>query len=96
MEAEYLSVDPYMRVYSLKVPIGSVMIGGQVARIIESKNKNFPVGRRILGRLGWTSHMIINPNDDDKTKFLSQPPHLIPETENISPSLYLGVLGMPG
>ncbi|XP_051172013.1 prostaglandin reductase 1-like isoform X2 [Leptopilina boulardi] len=85
-----------MRVYSLKVPIGSVMIGGQVARIIESKNKNFPVGRRILGRLGWTSHMIINPNDDDKTKFLSQPPHLIPETENISPSLYLGVLGMPG
>lgn len=30
VEAEWLSVDPYMRAY--KVPAGSVMIGSQVAK----------------------------------------------------------------
>ena len=85
-----------MRVYSLQVPIGSIMIGGQVAKIIESKNSKFPVGRRILGRLGWRSHTIINPNDADITNFLNQPPQLLPEIEDLPFSFYLGVLGMPG
>lgn len=97
VEAECLSVDPYMRVYSLKIPVGSVMIGGQVGKIIESKNKEFPVGRRILGRLGWRSHTIIKPNDDDDKKtFLNQPPQLIELGKDILPSYYLGILGMPG
>lgn len=30
IEAEYLSVDPYMRVFD--IPADSVMIGGQIAR----------------------------------------------------------------
>ena len=32
IEATHLSVDPYMRPYMLAFPIGSQMIGGQVAR----------------------------------------------------------------
>lgn len=31
-EAEYLSVDPYMRPYMERFPVGTVMIGGQVAK----------------------------------------------------------------
>ncbi len=31
-EALWLSVDPYMRPYSKKFPLGSTMIGGQVAK----------------------------------------------------------------
>lgn len=31
-EALYLSVDPYMRVYMERFPVGVQMIGGQVAR----------------------------------------------------------------
>lgn len=31
-KAEYLSVDPFMRPYMIRHPIGSTMIGGQVAR----------------------------------------------------------------
>lgn len=31
-EAVYLSVDPYMRAYAHKLPIGSTMVGTQVAR----------------------------------------------------------------
>lgn len=32
IEALYLSVDPYMRPYMSRFPIGSLMIGGQVAK----------------------------------------------------------------
>lgn len=32
IEALYVSVDPYMRLYVQGSPIGSVMIGGQVAK----------------------------------------------------------------
>jgi prostaglandin reductase 1 len=32
IEALYLSVDPYMRVYTAKLVIGADMIGGQVAK----------------------------------------------------------------
>lgn len=31
-KAEYLSVDPFMRPYMIRHSIGSIMIGGQVAR----------------------------------------------------------------
>lgn len=31
-QAEYLSVDPYMRPYMEQYPVGVTMIGGQVAK----------------------------------------------------------------
>lgn len=32
VEAVFLSVDPYMRPYMERYPVGSIMIGGQVAK----------------------------------------------------------------
>ena len=96
MEAEYLSVDPYMRPYSVNYPIGSVMIGGQISKIIESKNPKFPVGKRIRGYYGWRTHTIINPDKWDSSEFLSEKPAVLPDFGDLSPSLGLGVLGMPG
>lgn len=32
VEALYLSVDPYMRPYMERFPVGATMIGGQVAK----------------------------------------------------------------
>lgn len=32
LEALYLSVDPYMRAYMERYPVGITMIGGQVAK----------------------------------------------------------------
>ena len=32
IEALFLSVDPYMRPYMSRFPVGSLMIGGQVAK----------------------------------------------------------------
>lgn len=39
VEAEFLSVDPYMRAY--QIDAGSTMIGGQVARSVMVKPRSF-------------------------------------------------------
>ncbi|XP_014218532.1 prostaglandin reductase 1-like [Copidosoma floridanum] len=97
VEAEYLSVDPYMRVYTLRLPLGSTMIGGQVAKILESKNPDYPVGKRIVGYMGWRSHTVLNPNlPPPKEQFSIEKPYLLPDIGELSPSLGLGVLGMTG
>ncbi|KYN10151.1 Prostaglandin reductase 1 [Trachymyrmex cornetzi] len=93
-EAEYLSVDPYMRPYVRDLPLGATMIGSQVAKIVESKNPAFPVGKRIVGNLGWRTHTIIDPKTEDQ--FFKQNPYLLPDIGDLPPSLGLGVLGMPG
>lgn len=96
VEAEYLSVDPYMRVYIQRYPVGATMTGAQVAKIIESKNPDFPVGRRIFGYLGWRTHTIINPHRSSEYELLGERPKLVPDIGDLSPSLHLGILGMPG
>ncbi|XP_043510637.1 prostaglandin reductase 1-like isoform X1 [Frieseomelitta varia] len=95
VQAEYLSVDPYMRVYTQRYPIGITMIGSQVAKIIESKNTEFPVGERIIGYLGWRTHSIINPYSSEYD-FLELKPKLLPDIKDLPPSLHLGILGITG
>nr|AEE61700.1 unknown [Dendroctonus ponderosae] len=92
-EAEFLSVDPYMRGYAPAFKIGTPIIGGQIALIQESKNPNFPVGKYIFGQFGWRTHTVSNglPNPKDA---MSQ--YVLPDFKGLSPSLGLGVLGMPG
>jgi prostaglandin reductase 1 len=92
-EAEWLSLDPYMRPYMARYPVGTIMIGSQVARVTESKNRAFPVGTHVLGQFGWRTHTITDakPGADKMWGAVS----VIPNT-GLSPSLALGVLGMPG
>lgn len=95
VEAEYLSVDPYMRPYILRYPVGITMIGSQVAKIIESKHPDFPVGKRICGYLGWRTHTIVTQHMLNENDLISSKPTLVPDID-LPPSLFLGVLGMPG
>ncbi|XP_053677855.1 prostaglandin reductase 1-like [Anopheles nili] len=90
-EAEYLSVDPYMRPYMMAYPEGSLMIGGQVARVTQSANQQFPVGASIFGQFGWRTHTVCNPDSLEKDK-----PYVLPEFGDLPQSLGVGVLGMPG
>uniref|UniRef100_A0A182QM21 Prostaglandin reductase 1 n=1 Tax=Anopheles farauti TaxID=69004 RepID=A0A182QM21_9DIPT len=90
-EAEYLSVDPYMRPYMLAYPEGSLMIGGQVARVIKSANARFPVGASIFGQFGWRTHTVCDPARLEKDR-----PYVLPDFGSLPASLGLGVLGMPG
>ncbi|XP_026746878.1 prostaglandin reductase 1-like [Trichoplusia ni] len=92
-EAEYLSVDPYMRAYMIGYKLPADMIGGQVAKIIASRNKKYDVGKYVTGSFGWRTHTIVNP-DGNQTGML--PITLLPDLGSYPVSLALGVLGMPG
>ncbi|KAF5917702.1 hypothetical protein HPG69_013538 [Diceros bicornis minor] len=88
LEALFLSVDPYMRIASNRLKAGDVMMGEQVARVVESKNSAFPTGTIVLAHSGWTTHSI----SDGKAleKLLTDWPDTLPL------SLALGTVGMPG
>ncbi|XP_058445165.1 prostaglandin reductase 1-like [Malaya genurostris] len=90
-EALFLSVDPYMRPYMLEFPVGSVMIGGQVAKVLESKHPKFPVGSYVHGSFGWRTHTVYNPDNETGWKA-----YVLPDFGKEPLSLGLGVLGMPG
>ncbi|XP_013193232.2 prostaglandin reductase 1 [Amyelois transitella] len=93
-EAEFLSVDPYMRAYMIGYKLPTDMIGGQVAKIIASRNKKFPEGKYVAGSFGWRTHTVCNPSVAPTIGFL--PTTLLPDISPHPVSLGLGVLGMPG
>lgn len=88
----YLSLDPYMRglmretaSYVEPVPIGKVMQGGGVGKVILSNHPDFAVGDIVEGRLNWQSYAL-----SDGENLRKVDPSLAPiSTAN-------GVLGMPG
>ncbi|XP_040273189.1 prostaglandin reductase 1-like [Bufo bufo] len=88
LESEFWSVDPYMRAYSKSLKEGDVLMGSQVARVIESKNPAFAVGDYYVARSGWTTHFI---SDGEELRAL---PSSWPES--LPRSLALGAVGMPG
>jgi len=88
-KAEFLSVDPYQRAYASGFADGTPMIGSQVAEIIESKDKNFPVGKRVVGNFGWRTHSIVKATDGSQ-------PYLMPDMAGLPASAAVGMLGMPG
>jgi NADPH:quinone reductase len=91
-EALYLSVDPYMRgrisgmkSYAAPVEIGGMMVGGGVARVIESKNPGFAAGDVVDLYMGWQEFAVSNGRGARK---------LDPSIAPVSTAL--GVLGMTG
>lgn len=96
LEAEYLSVDPYMRPYVARYPAGITMIGAQVAKVIESKNPDYPVGKKLVGYFGWRTHTIFNPKKPKENVGPVDRIDVLPEMGNLPASLGLGILGMPG
>ncbi|CAH1785498.1 unnamed protein product [Owenia fusiformis] len=87
-EALFLSVDPYMRGYMARLPPRSVMIGIQVAKVLESRNKDYTPGELVVLQSGWRTHTI----SDGKTNG----DYKLPPMGDLSPSLGCGSVGMPG
>jgi NADPH-dependent curcumin reductase CurA len=63
LETLFLSIDPAMRSwmradagYQATVALGSVMRGGGIARVLESKADGFRPGDLVQARLGWQTH----------------------------------------
>lgn len=86
-----------MRAYTARLPIGETMIGSQVAKIIDSKNSRYAVGKKIVGYLGWRSHTVLNPDTPaSKEQLMKAKPYVIPDFGDLPSSLALGILGMTG
>ncbi|XP_047735444.1 prostaglandin reductase 1 isoform X2 [Hyalella azteca] len=97
VEAEWISVDPYIRIALTDQQLGSVITGGQVARVIESKNLAYPVGSRVVGYFGWRTHTLLSDEIMARKSFGNLENYkLFPEVEGLSHSTALGILGMPG
>jgi NADPH-dependent curcumin reductase CurA len=63
LETVYLSIDPAMRSwmsenpgYQRAVPLGEVMRGGGIGRVLESRSSDFQPGELVQTRLGWQTH----------------------------------------
>ena len=66
LETIYLSIDPAMRSWMMEnpgyqpaVPLHTVMRGGGIARVLESRSDQFKAGDLIQARLGWQTHPTI-------------------------------------
>jgi NADPH-dependent curcumin reductase CurA len=88
----WLSLDPYMRLrigtdeqYYPEIPIGDVIVGGAVSRVVESQHPKFKAGDIVDEYTGWQDYAIAKGSSARKVK-----PTLGPI------STAVGVLGMPG
>ena len=92
IQNQWLSLDPYMRgriseakSYARSVNIGDVMVGGAVGEVIASNAPKFSVGDTVLAASGWQLFAAMDASAVTPIR-----------TDKVSPSAYLGVLGMPG
>src|SRR5438128_1154637 len=88
----WLSVDPYMRgrmndVKSYVPPfrLGEPLEGGAIGTVTESRSPDLAQGDLVLHMLGWRDEAVLPARQARK----------VAVAEGLSPSAYLGVLGMP-
>lgn len=88
----FMSVDPYMRgrmidreSYVPPFSVGAPLEGGAVGSVIETRSPGLAEGDLVLHRLGWRDEAVLP----------ARQAHKVPPVEGLSPSAYLGVLGMP-
>lgn len=92
VEHLYLSLDPYQRgrlsdapSYAAPVPVGGVVEGRAVGRVLAARDPRFAPGDIVLGGYGWQTHSVVPGRQLLK---------LDPDEAPVSTAL--GVLGMPG
>jgi len=92
VKVHYLSLDPYMRgrmddakSYAAPQALNTVMIGGTVGEVVESKTDALRPGDMVVGMGGWQQYVV---TDARGVRTI--------DTRQIPASAYLGVVGMPG
>ena len=70
LKTMWLSLDPYMRgrmndakSYADPVQIGSPMVGGAVAKVIESRSPMYSKNDIVEGRIGWQKYARLSTNN---------------------------------
>jgi hypothetical protein len=87
-----MSVDPYMRgrmddreSYVPPFALAAPLDGGAVGEVVASQADGLATGDTVVHQLGWRDHALLGADRLRKV-----------DPEGISPSAFLGVLGMPG
>jgi NADPH-dependent curcumin reductase CurA len=88
----YMSVDPYMRgrmddreSYVPPFALDAPLDGGAVGEVVASQAEGLAPGDTVVHQLGWREHAVLGADQLRKV-----------DPDGISPSAFLGVLGMPG
>ncbi len=91
----FLSLDPYMRgrmneskSYAQPQPLDSVMIGGTVGVVEQSRHSGFAVGDEVVGMGGWQQFSVVDAGQPGALRKV--------DTTHIALSAYLSAVGMPG
>lgn len=94
VRTEWISLDPTNRTWIEDMPgylppvqIGETMRALGLGRVVESKHSDYEEGQLVQGLIGWTENFVTSD---------AMPLQKVPEIEGVSPSLYLGALGMTG
>jgi NADPH-dependent curcumin reductase CurA len=94
VRTEWISLDPTNRTwiedqpgYLPPVQIGETMRALGLGRVVESKHPDYEEGQLVQGLIGWSENFVTSD---------AMPLQRVPEIEGVSPSLYLGALGMTG
>ena len=71
-----------------------------IHRVLESKNAKYPSGSMLVAYFGWRTHTVVNPDEQKmkaaKTGDMFGMITQLPDLGNLSPSVGLGAVGMPG
>lgn len=66
-------------------------------RVLESKHKDFKVGDLVMGYFGWRNRFVHHGDEScDLGVYSKSKPYIMPDFGDLSPSLGVGMLGMPG
>ena len=94
VRVDWISLDPTNRAWINDTPtylppvgIGEVMRGLGLGEVVASNNPNYSVGQTVQGLVGWQEYAVVS----DAAPLLP-----VDVAEGVSPSAYLGVLGMTG
>jgi NADPH-dependent curcumin reductase CurA len=94
IRTEWISLDPTNRAWINDTPtylppvgVGEVMRGLGLGRVVESRSTNYEVGQLVQGLIGWQEWVVASD---------AAPLQPVPDVAGVSPSAFLGVLGMTG
>ena len=91
---DWISLDPTNRAWINDTPtylppvgIGEVMRAGGIGEVVASKNPNYAVGQTVQGLVGWQEYAVASD---------AMPLLPVDVADGVSPSAYMGALGMTG
>jgi NADPH-dependent curcumin reductase CurA len=94
VRTRWISLDPTNRAWIGETPtylppvaIGEVMRAGGLGEVVASNSPDYQVGQLVQGLTGWQDYVVVSP---------SAPMIAVPEIPGVSPSSFLGALGMTG